>query len=109
METSLSSLSATRRIALLPPVLLLATSMAVLLVFLIARQNVAQIQTLRDNGAWVAHTLVVQQQLDALLLTVVDAERLQTAYLLTEVGEYLVAYREAVRQLEVAVEQLTQQ
>ena len=112
METSLaslSSLSAVRRLALLPPVLLLATSMAVLIVFLIARQNVAQIQTLRDNSSWVTHTLEVQQQLDALLLTVTDAERLQTAYLLTDVGEYLDAYRETVRQLEAAVEQLTKQ
>ena len=84
METSLaslSSLSAVRRLALLPPVLLLATSMAVLIVFLIVRQNVAQIQTLRDNSSWVTHTLEVQQQLDGLLLTVTDAERLQTAYL----------------------------
>ena len=83
--------------------------MAVLFVFLIVRQNVLQIQTLRDNSSWVTHTLEVQQQLDALLLTVTDAERLQTAYVLTEVGEYFDAYRETVMQLEAALEQLTKQ
>jgi PAS domain S-box-containing protein len=83
--------------------------MAVLLIFLIVRQNVEQIQTLRDDSSWVTHTLEVQQQLDLLLLTVIDAERLQTAYLLTEVADYLDAYRETVRQLEEAVEVLARQ
>jgi PAS domain S-box-containing protein len=98
-----------RRLALLPPVLLLATSLAVLLVFLIVRQNVAQIETLRDDSLRVSHTLEVQQQLDAVLLTVTDAERMQTAYLLTEIEDYLGAYRETVRQLEAEIGRLAGQ
>jgi PAS domain S-box-containing protein len=81
-----------RRSALLPSVLFAVTALGVLLIFAIVGQNVRQIRALRDDSSAVAHTLEVQQQLDAVLLSVIEAERNQNAYLLTDVEAYLTEY-----------------
>lgn len=95
-----------RRLALLPSVLIVVTLGGVLLVFLIVRQNVGQIQTLRDDSSAVAHTLEVQQKLDDVLLAITEAERNQNAYLLTEVEAYLDEYKTTVVRLDEALQQL---
>ena len=95
-----------RRLALLPSVLIALTLVGVLLIAAIVRQNVGQIQTLRDDSSAVAHTLEVQQQLDAVLLAVAEAERNQSAYLLTTVDAYLTEYNETVVRLDQALKQL---
>ena len=95
-----------RRFALLPSVLFAVTALGVLLIFAIVAQNVRQIRTLRDDSSAVAHTLEVQQHLDAVLLAVTEAERNQNAYLMTDVEPYLTEYYTMVERAQDTIDRL---
>src|SRR5262245_54678189 len=95
-----------RRAAFLPWILVAATVVAIVMIFGIARENVRQIQMLRETSSNVAHTLEVQQQLDDVMLAAAEAERNQIAFLLTDVEEYFGEYQLMADRLRAALDRL---
>src|SRR5216117_4052239 len=95
-----------RRISLLPSVLIVATIVVLLSVFGIVRQNVRQMQVLRDQTSLVEHTLEVQSQLDNLLLQTTQAESAVRGYLLTGTEEGLGEFTEAKEELAGSLDRL---
>jgi PAS domain S-box-containing protein len=90
----------------IPPLIVVATALALLLIAALVRQNLVQIETMRADAAQVEHTVDVQAQLDAVLLALAETETNQLAYLLSGADGYLAAYRGQQAHLDSALARL---
>src|SRR5215210_4486068 len=78
----------------------LITYLGIVLLILMALSLISylSVNRLASSSRYVSHTLEVEQQIEAVLAQVQDAETRQRGYLLTAEGNYLRAFRQAVEE-----------
>ncbi|MEQ1910786.1 MAG: ATP-binding protein [Vicinamibacterales bacterium] len=86
---------ASRGLTLGPSVVAAGTAVTLLLLFVSGRQNVSEMQILRDESARIQHTLDVQRDLDAVRISVSEADAAVRSFLLTNDPDALAGYRSA--------------
>ena len=86
---------ASRGLTLGPSVIAAGTALTLVLFFASTRQNVAEVQILRDESARIQHTLDVQRDLDSVRISMSEADAAVRSFLLATEPEALGAYRTA--------------
>ncbi len=83
-----------------------ATTLSVLAMYGIVRQNVTQVRTLAEETSLVTHTLEVEQALESVLLELTTAESQQRLFVITGSDASLEAYGAAVSRVPGALDRL---